>query len=73
LNAAGAGSPEGRLYHVCHGDPNSLEVTDVWNSTEEFHAFGKALMPILQSLNLELGEPMVSKVHNVIVGEDVPA
>lgn len=68
LNAAGAGSPKGRSYHVCHGDPNNLEVTDVWTSMEEFQAFGKTLMPILQSLNLELGQPIISEVRNIIIG-----
>ena len=68
LNAAGAGSPKGRNYHVSYGDPNNLEVTDIWNSMEEFQAFGQTLIPILQSLGLELGEPAVSEVHNVIIG-----
>jgi hypothetical protein len=68
LTAAGAGSPKGRNYHVCHGDPKNLEVTDVWNSMEEFQDFGKTLMPILQSLNLELGQPIISEVRNTIVG-----
>ncbi len=69
LNAAGAGSPKGRSYHVCHGDPNNLEVTDVWSSMEEFQAFGETLMPILQSIGLELDQPVISEVHNVIIGE----
>jgi hypothetical protein len=73
LAAAGEGSPKGRDYHVCHGDPGNLEVTDVWNSMEEFQAFGQTLMPILQSLGLELGEPVISEVHNIIAGEGVPA
>ena len=72
LSAAGQSSPQGRYYHVCHGDPTNLEVTDVWNSMEEFQDFGKTLMPILQSLELELGEPVISEVHNVIIGEGIP-
>ena len=68
LAAAGAGSPKGRNYHVCYGDPNNLEVTDVWNSMEEFQDFGQTLMPILQSLSLELGQPVISEVHNIIIG-----
>jgi hypothetical protein len=68
LSDAGAGAPKGRDYHVCHGDTSNLEVTDVWNSMEEFQEFGKTLMPILQSLNLELGQPVISEVHNIITG-----
>jgi hypothetical protein len=73
LSAAGQGSPEGRNYHVCHGDPNNLQITDVWNSMEEFQKFGQTLVPILQGLGLELGQPEISEVHNVIIGDAVPA
>ena len=66
LEAAGAGHPEGRLYHVCFGDTANLHVTDVWESMESFEAFGKVLMPILGSLGVDAGQPQISKVHNVI-------
>jgi hypothetical protein len=33
---------------------------------EEFQSFGKTLMPILESLDLELGKPVISEVHNII-------
>ena len=73
LSAAGLGSPKGRSHHVCHGDPNNLEVTDVWSSMEEFQDFGNTLMPILASMDLQLGQPEISEVHNIIVGEPVAA
>ena len=68
LNAAGAGSPKGRSYHVCYGDPNSVQVTDVWESMEDFQAFGETLIPILQSLGVDPGQPTPQKVQNIIVG-----
>ncbi len=68
LAAAGQGNPKGRLYHVCYGDPNDLHVTDVWDSMENFQAFGQTLMPILQSLGIDPGQPRVNPVHNVIKG-----
>ena len=68
LNAAGAGSPKGRSYHVCYGDPNSVQVTDVWESMEDFQAFGETLMPILQSLGVDPGQPTPQEVQNIIVG-----
>jgi len=72
LEAAGAGHPKGRLYHVCHGEPNSLHVTDVWDTMENFQEFGKVLMPILHELGVAPGEPVAEKVYNII--EDaVPA
>jgi len=68
LIAAGEGNPKGRLYHVCYGDPNDLHVTDVWDSTENFEAFGKTLMPILQEMGINVGQPQVKPVHNIIEG-----
>ena len=68
LNAAGAGSPKGRSYHVCFGDPNSVQVTDVWDSMEDFQAFGETLMPILHSLGVDPGQPTPMQVHNIIEG-----
>jgi hypothetical protein len=69
LDAAGQGAPKGRSYHVCYGDPDTVQVTDVWDSMEDFEAFGKTLVPILQSLGVDSGQPEVQEVHNIIVGE----
>ncbi|MEO5782405.1 MAG: hypothetical protein ABIQ07_03990 [Ginsengibacter sp.] len=68
LNAAGAGSPKGRSYHVCYGDSDSVQVSDVWDSIEEFQAFGNTLMPILHSLGIDPGQPTPMPVHNIIEG-----
>ena len=69
LDAAGEGAPKGRSYHVCYGDPNSVQVTDVWDSMEDFKAFGQTLVPIMQSLGADPGQPEIQEVHNIIVGE----
>ena len=68
LEQAGEGAPKGRLYHVSYGSANELGVVDVWESPETFEEFGKTLMPILQELGIDAGEPEISEVHNVIVG-----
>lgn len=68
LKAAGAGSPKGRSYHVCYGDPNGVHVTDIWDSMENFQAFGKTLLPIMDSLGVDPGQPDIQEVHNIIVG-----
>ncbi len=68
LQDAGAGSPKGRSYHVCFGDPDSVQVTDVWDNMEDFQAFGEKLMPILHSLGIDPGQPTPMPVHNVIEG-----
>jgi hypothetical protein len=68
LKSDGAGAPKGRSYHVCFGDPENLFVSDIWDSMEDFQAFGKTLLPIMQSMGLDAGEPAILKVHNVITG-----
>jgi len=66
LQQAGAGAPKGRLYHICYGNENELGVLDVWESSESFDEFGEVLMPILQELGIDSGQPEVSEVHNII-------
>lgn len=68
LIATGAGAPKGRNYHVCYGDQDSVQITEVWQSMEDFQAFGETLMPILQSFGIDPGQPTPQEVHNVIVG-----
>ena len=68
LRAAGVGAPEGRGYHVCYGDPNGVSVTDVWDNIEDFKAFGQILIPILQSLGVDIAQPDVQEVHNIVLG-----
>ena len=68
LDAAGAGKPAGRLYHACFGSGDKLQVVDVWESQQDFDTFGATLMPILQEIGLDPGQPMVEPVHNLIPG-----
>jgi len=68
LKAAGAGAPKGRLYHVAFGDRNELRVSDIWDTRENFDAFGATLMPILQELGVDPGAPEFIDAHNVIPG-----
>jgi hypothetical protein len=68
LEAAGSGTPAGRLYHVCFGGRDSLQVFDVWESQQAFDDFGATLMPILQELGVDPGQPMIEPVHSVVPG-----
>jgi hypothetical protein len=68
LEAAGAGAPAGRLYHVCFKVDGALRVFDVWDSQESFDKFGQTLMPILQGLGADPGTPTISEIHNIIEG-----
>ena len=68
LEAAGAGAPKGRSIHVALESNGEIQVFDVWDSQEEFDAFGSTLLPILAGHDIELKDPMVARVHNVIEG-----
>jgi hypothetical protein len=67
LRKAGAGSPSGRLYHASFGPSDKLMVFDVWTSQAAFDKFGKTLMPILQQIGLDPGQPSIMPMHKVIV------
>ena len=67
LKKAGAGNPAGRSYHAAFGPKDKLMVFDVWTSQAAFDKFGKTLMPILQQLGMDAGQPTVMPVHKVMV------
>ena len=59
--------PDGLDYHVCFGSEGNLRVSEIWDSREQFEAFGKQLMPILAGTGIEFsGEPEILEVHNII-------
>ena len=66
LEDADAGTPAGRVYHVCFGPCDKLRVFDLWDSEENFDAFSRTLLPILEELGINSGEPDVLDVHNIM-------
>jgi hypothetical protein len=67
LTAAGDGSPAGRISHVALESGGEIQVFDIWESEEQFAAFGATLVPILAELGIELGEPMTAPVYNSVL------
>jgi hypothetical protein len=67
LQKAGAGHPPGRSYHASFGPKEKLMVFDVWTSQAAFDKFGKTLMPILQSVGVDPGQPQIMPINKVIV------
>ncbi len=67
LEQIGQGAPAGRMYHVCYGDRQSLQVIDVFESPALLDAFGQKLMPILKELGVE-AKPEPAEVYNIIEG-----
>ena len=68
LEAAGAGAPAGRRYHVALEADGLIQVFDVWDSQESFEAFGVTLVPIMTELGADPGQPNVAPVRNIIEG-----
>ena len=59
--------PEGLDYHVCFGSDGNLRVSEIWDSKEQFDAFGERLMPILTEVGIEFsGAPDAFEVHNIV-------
>jgi hypothetical protein len=68
LAEAGQGAPAGRTYHVAFEADGGLHVFDVYDSEEAFAAFGETLIPILVEAGIDPGQPMISPIHNIIIG-----
>ena len=55
--------PEGLDYHVCFGDGREPQRERIWDSREQWQAFGEHLMPVLSAGGIEFsGEPEVFEV-----------
>ncbi len=58
--------PEGLDYHVCFGSDGDLRVSEIWDSREQFEAFGEQLMPVLTKVGIEFsGAPEIFEAHAV--------
>jgi hypothetical protein len=59
--------PDGLAYHVAFSSEGKFRVSEIWDSREQFDAFGPRLMPVLSDVGIELaGEPEMLEVHNII-------
>jgi hypothetical protein len=43
-----------------------LRVREVWDWREKFDAFGERLMPVLDEVGIDPGEPEFLEIHNII-------
>lgn len=67
LNKSGATfPPPGQISHVAYKTDDGVKVVDVWESAENFGAFGEKLMPILQSLGIDAGQPAIYSLYNYL-------
>jgi quinol monooxygenase YgiN len=67
LESAGDFPPDGLEYHVAFNSGGHFRVSEIWDSREQFEAFGQRLMPMLDDVGIELaGEPEILEVYNII-------
>ena len=67
IEASGEFPPDGLDYHVAFIADGSFRVSEIWDSMEQFEAFGARLMPILAESGIELaGPPEIIEIHNVV-------
>jgi hypothetical protein len=67
IEASGEFPPDGLEYHVAFEAGGSFRVSEIWDSMEQFEAFGERLMPILEQNGIKLaGPPEILEIHNII-------
>jgi hypothetical protein len=66
LEEAGAFPADGLDFHICYGADGNLRVSEIWDSQEQWEAFGKRLMPVLSEVGIDPGEPEVVEIHNIV-------
>lgn len=64
----GLGSPKGRLYHVCYGDKQNLQVLEVFENKARFMSYGFKFGPVLKKLSVDVKKPTIHEVYNIIEG-----
>ena len=65
LEEAGDWPPPGLVVHAACGAADLDAVLEVWESREAFEAFGSKLMPLLEEVGINAGEPKVWDVYKL--------
>jgi hypothetical protein len=66
LEKSGDWLPEGLEYHVAFKSDDKFRVSEIWDSREQFEAFGQRLMPVLKDVGIEPGKPEMLEIHNIV-------
>jgi hypothetical protein len=65
-NDGGAWPADGLDLHVLFGEEPNLKVSEIWDSAEAFEEFGSRLMPVLERVGIDPGQPQIIPVQNII-------
>jgi len=63
---AGQGAPAGRLYHVCFGTGDKLQVCDIWRSQAEWDDFSQYVAKASEQLGVKVASINIEPVQNII-------
>jgi hypothetical protein len=66
IAAAGQGAPAGRLYHVCFGTGDKLQVVDIWKSQAEWDDFSQYVAKAAEELGVKVASITIEPVHDII-------
>ena len=66
LEKSGDWLPKGLECHVAFKSDGKFRVSEIWDSREQFDAFGERLMPVLKDVGIEPGKPEMLEIHNII-------
>jgi hypothetical protein len=55
----------GLQFHVAYGESEVEGVFEIWESQEAFESFGGTLMPLLEEVGINAGEPEVRAVYKL--------
>jgi hypothetical protein len=66
LQAEGNFPPDGLEYHCCFLVDGQVRVSEIWDTREQFEAFGERLMPLLADVGIDPGQPEILEVYNVV-------
>lgn len=65
LEEAGDWPAPGLIAHAACGASEIESVLEIWESMEAFEAFGPKLIPILEEVGIDAGEPQVLDVYKL--------
>ena len=55
----------GLIFHAACGDEQIESVFEVWESRKAFEQFGPTLMPLLDEVGIDAGQPEVTDVYKL--------
>ena len=59
-------APAGRLYHVCFGTGDKLQVCDIWRSQAEWDDFSQYVAKASEQLGVKVASINIEPVQNII-------